>query len=248
MSSSSRDVVLGYLGVRQWYAKYSLPNAANSPQFVNSSTALPNREGGKTSLAIASGALCELASETLPKLVHDVAPMMGDLGSTDSSNTAHIVNTEQNFIRGNQKKISLSINQINNFFVVYELNDEVRGNSEELFLNSAIQSINEGGQIASSYKDTLSWPVFESKAFFSTQECHYKVILRRWLDRLPWSECKYLLYIGEYYTDLQQVFLDVEADQKTHSELLSFNANLNQIMSSAHQKKRLWELLSSIGC
>lgn len=248
-SVSARDHILGMVGVRQWYSKCILPNAAETPKdffceakaIENVSTALRPKLVDVLPLvsAIPAG-LDDIPSISKPKLVEDA----------ELDRDQNVVKVGESKVKPQVKvvpNLTVSAVSIENITILFEQTDTGNENIEKTLLE-AIANVITGKASAIHQKDmVLTWPVFESGAFKEELSVYFDLVVKRWLETQYWSECDYVFYFGDHLSSLESVLLDIRAEQNLEYKVVSCNASLAQILSSPIKKKNLWELFSRIG-
>jgi hypothetical protein len=252
MHQSARHNLLSGLGVRSWYCKYTLPNAAVTPakifsnvKSVDSFSVIASSLGDAiSSKAILANA--KLAIETKLDLGIESKsdePVVLKEVLSDKPSKEEIASLEINYV----PELTLSVAFFDKIIIIYERPVSADSLLEELLLGSVISAL-KGKKIEDSNPNSvLSWPVFKSKALIKEQSQYFEVVAKRWLDTLCWSECTYLLYFGGSYSAIESVLLGIRDEQSLNYNLVPFTESLTQIVGSPIKKKNIWEQLSNMG-
>ena len=238
--------MLAMIGVRQWYSKCVLPNAAVSPKDIfceikvaeaASITAAPKMSGV---MPLVLPVLESVEGIAKPKIVADIEvyPAESVVKGVKPEVSQHI-----NIV----PRLTVSAVSLENITILFEQADSGGDEAEKALLESIVSVI--AGRIAcvDQKGSTLSWPVFESGVFKDELSVYFDLVVKRWLERQCWSECDYVFYFGDYLSSLETVLLDIRAEQCLEYKVVSCKASLAQILSSPIKKKSLWDLLSHIG-
>lgn len=248
-SISVRDHILGIVGVRQWYSKCILPNAAETPRdffcepktIEDDSIALGAESVGVLPVVSKMPAsLDDITSISKPKRVHDV----------ELDRDKDVVNVVESKVKPKVKvvpNLTVSAVSIGSNTFLFEQTDSGNENLEKTLLE-AIVSVVTGKASAIGQKDSvLTWPVFESGAFKDELSVYFDRVVKRWLETQSWSECNYVFYFGDHLSNFESVILDIRAEQNLEYKVVSCKVSLAQILSSPIKKKNLWELFTRIG-
>lgn len=256
-----RHEALNCLGVRQWYSKYLLPNAASSPVFevalVQSSDVSLSDSAQALFLAenindkkISSNNLLvdKLNDQCIEPSAIDIVTKKSEsdekslIACSALSPVADIVGMKLS------DKLTLSFMRFDRFVVLYELEESYEERLENHLLDAIILMILGFSGTANKQKNSqLIWPVFDSEAIKKTQVNYFESVLRRWLERKDWLDCDYLLYFGKNYEGLETVFLSVMAAYDSDCSILPFRFSLSDLLTSSSKKKKLWEFISNAG-
>jgi hypothetical protein len=252
MHQSARHNLLSSLGIRSWYCKYTLPNAALTPAKIFS------KVKAIESVSVRAAYLDDVLSTKLiltnPKLAiqskHDVdiefnsdKPVVLKEVLSDGSCLEEITPLEINYV----PELTLSVAFFDKVIILYE--KSVSGDSalEELLLENIISVLKGKKTENSSPNSILSWPVFKSKALFNEQSVYFGSVAKRWLGAQCWSECVHLLYFGDSFSAIESVLLGIRDEQCLSYSVAPFKESLTQIVGSPIKKKNIWEQFSNLG-
>lgn len=248
-SVSARDHILGIVGVRQWYSKCVLPNAAVTPNSLFCVAKV---------IEDASVTLESKSVGVLP-LVSEIPTSLDDIPSVPKSKLVEDVGLDQNYdavkVDESQVKpkvqvvpnLTVSAVSIESITVLFEQTDSGNEAMEKALLVAIVNVIT--GKASGIHKNDsiLTWPIFESGAFKDELSVYFDLVVKRWLEAQCWTECDYVFYFGDHLSSLESVLLDIRAEQNLEYKVVSCKASLAQILNSPIKKKNLWELFSRIG-
>tara|TARA_R110001592_G_scaffold362972_1_gene679092 strand:+ start:2933 stop:3700 length:768 start_codon:yes stop_codon:yes gene_type:complete len=250
MHQSVRHEVLNSLGIRSWYCKYTITNAAETPANIYSKEKRIESCSVEADTTSLSG-LHPIASvrgsaqlEFKAKLVEtkSVEGIVNKGALIDKSSLAD----KPDVIKSIAPELTLSVTVFGDVTVISEQSASDDNILERVLLGNIISVIT-GKNTESIYNDSvLSWPVFKSRALIKEQSLYFESVSKSWLEAQKWSECNYVFYFGDSFSALEAVLLGIKAEQSLNYMLVSCSDSLNYLLGSPIKKKNLWSLFSRV--
>ena len=261
MHQSARHEVLGGLGLRSWYCKYTLPNAATTPAkiFTNAKPIEDFSNESEVALKSASTAL------ELPNPARVILTSVQVVNSPSTEQGVRL--DEEKLVLSNKEDLnnessaidtsalnSLPITELiltavvfDKIVVLYESPVSDGSVLEKDLLENIIRAVTERQVEHRAKESVFSWPAFRSGALIKEQSSYFDKLAKRWLEQQSWSECSHMLYFGEHCSALESIILGVRAEQSLEFILVPFRNSLFDLLNSPINKKNLWDLFSSVG-
>ncbi len=250
---SSRQEVLSGLGLRSWYCRFTLPNAAETPATIYSDNSSEKNilveSVSQDSAALASNILEVVEVENKSRSVDSAQPKLStilvDEGESlvDSPELAKESSAERPIV----SELCLTMTVFDKVVVLYERSVSSDDVQEKNLLDNILSVMSQTKAHSCGRESVFSWPIFESAAFISEQSRHFDLVVRRWLQEQCWSECSHVLYFGNSYSVVEPVMTRIKAEQSFEYTLVSFPDSLFHLLSSPIKKKNLWGLISRTG-
>jgi len=244
-SPGARHDCLKLLGLRQWYSRYQLPNARNTPETMllkPLQSIVAVEEQVKSGPAITSDLIQSVrqmesqnldhVSERLDTVVAESSPLV-----LAPVNLKHIANRVMNLPLG---RLVTS-----NAMVFYERQGTVSDQAEHVFLQSFLKFAvrQQEGAFDCSY---MEWPVFSSQAMKAEQSVFFDAVFKKWASSAGWLPLKYVFYFGYHFDDLEQLLLDIKLAQESECVFVPIQITLAELLGAPIKKRGLWACISGL--
>lgn len=255
---SVRHEVLKRLGLKQWYSKFNLPNAADTPPSISISKAEVNfnhSELNKDSVGIFDSINEQVSKSELISGKTLLKEMLAPEELTsDASFVSNIVETssvsaeliESIDVVEKIPSLSLSVGFYNTVLVFQELDSSSNLELEQRLIENIFKSFNLNSELLAS-GPVFKWPVFKSEALIFSQAPLFSNVFKRWASNKTWSQVNYVIYFGKNYEKLKPLFLEVQSEFNEESILVPYKLSLTDVLRSPSAKKKLWSLLLKVG-
>lgn len=246
-----RHGFLKTLGIKQWYSKFALPGAAETPSALFRQEVLSDDVERKDGLGHADVD----ASIQQPEINSGKDLLKSILSSEDGGaadegveDNADLVKAEDGVVSDlGISSIELSLSRFGSVLIFNELsqsgNDVLEGRLQLNILN-CFKNI-EAGSL--DFNAVIKWPVFESKELLNTQLVFFESIIKRWVSDVKWGGVTHVFYFGKQYENLERIILDAQLEMGADSLVIPFGSSLSEVISSPLKKKSLWSLFARIG-
>jgi hypothetical protein len=261
MHQSARHEVLSNLGLRSWYCKYTLTNAAKTPDNIVINVKLDESfpvESDKTLIKTSVSLESTNPAAVILSSIQDVSPSVSELDiKLDAENLDPIhdedLNNESSLI-AKPPLIGIPVTELiltavafDKIVVLYEKPVSDDSVLEKDLLENIIRALTERQVEHRAKESVFSWPVFKSSALIKEQSVYFDKLTKRWLEQQCWLECRYVLYFGENCSSLDSMIMGVRDEQSLDFILVPFKYSLFHLLNSPIKKKNLWGLFSSLG-
>jgi hypothetical protein len=247
VSLTARHQSLIGLGIRQWYSKCVLPNAAKTPESLLCKVEMLEGKSSSMATKSLSGVKPSVpASLESIRLISPVNLVKGSEQKSEPQPVKSVALSDEAIIKL-APALTISALSIQNITFLFEQTYSSNKDVEKALL-MAIAGVITGKTSSLNQKSSvLTWPVFESNAFKVELSRYFDLVIKCWLDRQSWSDCDYVFYFGSHLPSLESVLLDIRSEQNLEFRVVPCKASLAQILSSPIKKRNLWELFSHIG-
>ena len=244
-SPDARHDCLKLLGLRQWYSRYQLPNAQETPDALllkplPSSVAVETQvKNGPVITSDLIQSVRQVESQNLDQVCEQLDAVVAEssLLLSEPVNLKHITNRVMNLPLG---KLVTS-----NAMVFYERQGVVNNQAEHVFLQSFLKFAvrQQEGAFDSSY---MEWPVFSSQAMKAEQSVFFDAVFKKWASGAGWLPLKYIFYFGYHFDSLEQLLLDIKIAQESECVFVPIQINLAELLGAPIKKRGLWASISGL--
>ncbi|MFV1871731.1 MAG: hypothetical protein ACMZ64_00190 [Oleiphilus sp.] len=246
-----RHGLLKALGVKQWYSRFVLKGAADTPLALFKKT---DAVSGKAESSVSQAAFVDPVVSRAPikigkELIEDIT------GLTESSNAATLSDDSASEplvtpieSSGNSiPALELSLSCFGEVLVFNESMGSQGLDREAKLQENVLSSVGLIKAVQMQSQMHFKWPVFESPIIDNAQRPFFESIIRRWVSTVKWSDIKFIFYFGQHIHTIEPAIVECQQSHNVDSRIIHFGASLGEVMASPLKKKSLWMLLSKTG-
>jgi len=245
MNISARQSHLSEMGIPQWYSRFELLGAAQSPsmEIIPQEADLASLPSEKPKITLATTKNLVASTEVLdsvaiskPQNASDIKPEVPVIELSDDC--SDIKNAVPRMAQSFVPPISLAVFVADEYIAISDVGSEVSYQEEQVLLQNILKAVVLKGTDFQ-FKERFSWPVFNSTKVLSDYEGVHEALLARWFDSLQLSQYHPLMYFGS-----QNKELIVQSLDSSRSPVF-FDDSLSNLLRMPVRKANVWKVLTS---
>jgi len=263
MDIQSRQNQLSEMGVPQWYARFVLVGAAETPEIniqpltppetivkvqslpvISEPEQMENPQLVTRADAEAVGVLISEASQSLIKSPPSEVSALSEISVLKLENVG---DTELKRVASTGgleiPNVSLGAFVAEGYVVVSEMGSNV-SHLEEVSLLQNIISVVDKPCSKFEFVGNFSWPVFHSAKVLIGQELLHETLIARWLVSFNLAQCRVLLCFGGQSKEYVQALLNDSSQELGGCKAIFFDNSLTDLYKMPLRKKDVWKVLS----
>lgn len=245
----NRQVCLNLLGVKQWYSRFNLSNAAKTP------AALFAKADIDTNLSRPNTVFPEADQSSAKRLPKQVIDSAGLLKSPEKISVSSLLVEEQandideaqlqESVVSNDVSLSLNMMSFEKGLIFYEGQASESQLKEQRLLKAFIKFALSG--VGEHFESSFfQWPVFSSSVLRKNQNRYLNDSVSRWANQANWSSAQYVFYFGHQFNLLEKEFLDLKLSSESACIFVPIQLSIAELLSAPIKKRALWDCISSL--